>query len=553
MKPIILAVDDDPQVLRAVAQDLRKRYGETYRIMRADSGQKALETLNTIAEREDPVALILSDQRMPQMDGVTFLKEAIKLEPKSKRALLTAYADTEAAISAINESQIDYYLLKPWDPPEQRLYPILDDLLADWQQMYKPGFGGVRIYGDRWSARSHEVKDFLARNQIPYTFLDVEKSAEARGIVQQVKEESSSNGSLPLVFLPDGKRLISPAVSDIAQNLGLQLQAEKDFYDLAIVGGGPAGLASAVYGASEGLRTVLVEGSAAGGQAGTSSRIENYLGFPVGLSGADLARRATSQAKRFGVEILVPQTAQRLDVDGPYKTVTMADGSTITCHTLMLSMGVSWRKLPAPGADALTGQGVYYGAAMTEAMNCRNEKVYIIGAGNSAGQAALFFATYANKIEMLVRGDSLASKMSHYLVERIEETENIEVHLHTSVSACHGDGHLEKLTLENSVTGENKEVDASFLFVFIGAAPLTDWLGDQVARDERGFILTGPEIPPEALTDWPLERDPYIFETSVPGVFASGDVRSGSVKRVASAVGEGSVSVHFIHRFIGAV
>ena len=553
MKPIILAVDDDPQVLRAVAQDLRKRYGETYRIMRADSGQKALETLETIAEREDPVAMILSDQRMPQMDGVTFLKQAIKLEPKAKRALLTAYADTEAAISAINESQIDYYLLKPWDPPEQRLYPILDDLLADWLQMYKPGFGGVRILGDRWSARSHEVKDFLARNQIPYTFLDVEKSAEAREIVQQAKAETGSNGTLPLVFLPDGKRMISPAVSEIAQSLGLQLQAEKDFYDLAIVGGGPAGLASAVYGASEGLRTVLVEGSAAGGQAGTSSRIENYLGFPVGLSGDDLARRATSQAKRFGVEILVPQTAKSLDVDGPYKTLTMEDGSTITCHTLMLSMGVSWRKLPAPGADALTGQGVYYGAAMTEAMNCRNEKVYIIGAGNSAGQAALFFASYANKIEMLVRGDSLASKMSHYLVERIEETENIEVHLHTSVSACHGEDHLTGLTLSNSATGEEKEVEASFLFVFIGAAPYTEWLGDQVARDERGFILTGPEIPDEALKNWPLERQPYIFETSVPGVFASGDVRSGSVKRVASAVGEGSVSVHFIHRFIGAV
>ena len=554
MKPIILAVDDDPQVLRAVAQDLRKRYGETYRIMRANSGQKALDTLHTIADREDPVALILSDQRMPEMDGVSFLKEAIKLEPKAKRALLTAYADTEAAISAINESQIDYYLLKPWDPPDQRLYPILDDLLADWHQMYKPGFGGVRILGDRWSARSHEVKDFLARNQIPYTFLDVEKSAEARELVQQVKQEAAgSNGTLPLVFLPDGKRLVSPEVSELAQKLGLQLQAEKEFYDLAIIGGGPAGLASAVYGASEGLRTVLVEESAAGGQAGTSSRIENYLGFPVGLSGADLARRATSQAKRFGVEILVPQTVKQFEVDGPYKTLTLADDSTITCHALMLSMGVSWRKLPAPGADQLTGRGVYYGAAMTEAMNCRNERVYIIGAGNSAGQAALFFASYANKIVMLVRGNSLASKMSHYLVERIEETENIEVQLHTSVTACHGEEHLTGLSMSNSSTGVEEDVDASFLFVFIGAAPRTDWLGDQVARDPRGFVLTGPEIPDEALVNWPLDRKPYLLETSIPGVFASGDVRSGSIKRVASAVGEGSVSVHFIHRFIGAL
>jgi len=553
MKPIILAVDDDPQVLRAVAQDLRKRYGETYRIMRADSGQRALDTLATIAQREDPVALILSDQRMPEMDGVTFLKEAIKLEPKAKRALLTAYADTEAAISAINESQIDYYLLKPWDPPDQRLYPILDDLLTDWQQMYKPGFGGVRILGDRWSSKSHEVKDFLARNQIPYTFLDVEKSAEAREIVQQVRQEASGNGALPLVFLPDGKRLVSPAVPDLAEQLGLQLKAEQDFYELAIIGGGPAGLASAVYGASEGLKTVLIEESATGGQAGTSSRIENYLGFPVGLSGADLARRATSQAKRFGVEILSPQSVEKLEVDGPYKTLTLSNGSSFTAHALMLSMGVSWRKLPAPGADALTGRGVYYGAAMTEAMNCRNEKVYIIGAGNSAGQAALFFATYANKIEMLVRGDSLATKMSHYLVERIDETENIEVHLNTSVTACHGEEHLEGLTLKNSITGEEEKKEASFLFVFIGAAPRTDWLGDQIARDPRGFILTGPEIPEEALDHWPLERKPYLLETSIPGVFASGDVRSGSVKRVASAVGEGSVSVHFIHRFIGAL
>ena len=553
MKPIILAVDDDPQVLRAVAQDLRKRYGETYRIMRVDSGQRALDTLKTIAEREDPVALIMSDQRMPEMDGVSFLKEAIKLEPKAKRALLTAYADTEAAITAINESQIDYYLMKPWDPPEQRLYPILDDLLTDWQQMYKPGFGGVRILGDRWSARSHEVKDFLARNQIPYTFLDVEKSAEARDIVKQAKEESNSNGALPLVFLPDGKRMVAPSVPDLAEKLGLQLKAEQDFYDLAIVGGGPAGLASAVYGASEGLKTVLIEQSATGGQAGTSSRIENYLGFPVGLSGADLARRATSQAKRFGVEILSPQSVESLKVDGPYKTLTLTNGSSFTCHALMLSMGVSWRKLPAPGADALTGRGVYYGAAMTEAMNCRNEKVYIIGAGNSAGQAALFFATYADKIVMLVRGDSLASKMSHYLVERIEETENIEVRLHTSVTACSGKDHLTGLTLSDSQAGAEEEVDASFLFVFIGAAPRTDWLGDQIARDARGFILTGPEIPDESLGDWPLERRPYLLETSIPGVFASGDVRSGSVKRVASAVGEGSVSVHFIHRFIGAL
>ncbi len=554
-KPIILAVDDDPQVLRAVAQDLRKRYGETYRILRADSGRVGLETLKTIGERGDPIALILSDQRMPQMDGVAFLSEAMTLEPKAKRALLTAYADTEAAISSINQSQIDYYLLKPWDPPEQRLYPILDDLLADWQEVYKPGFGGVRIMGDRWSARGHEVKDFLARNQIPYSFVDVEKSAEAREVVNEARQGAEAkNGVTPLVFLPDGKRLASPTVAELAERLGLQLRAEQAFYDLAIVGGGPAGLASAVYGASEGLTTVLIEESATGGQAGTSSRIENYLGFPVGLSGADLARRATSQARRFGVEILSPQSVKHLEVDGPYKTLTLADGSSLTCHALMLSMGVSWRKLPAPGADRLTGRGVYYGAAMTEAMNCRNEEVYIIGAGNSAGQAALFFASYANKVIMLVRGESLARKMSHYLVERIEETDNVEVRLGATVEACHGSDHLECITVRDNQEGAGVEVPAGFLFIFIGAAPRTDWLGTHIARDEKGFLLTGPDLSEEThLQGWPLERKPYLLETNVPGIFASGDVRSGSVKRVASAVGEGSVSVHFIHQFIGAL
>ena len=550
-KPIILAVDDDPQVLRAVAQDLRKRYGDQYRIVRADSGSTALETLVKIGERGDPVALILSDQRMPQMDGVEFLSEAMKLEPKAKRALLTAYADTEAAIAAINDSHIDYYLLKPWDPPEQRLYPILDDLLADWRELYKPGFGGVRVLGDRWSAESHEVKDFLARNQIPYSFLDVEKSADARALQVSIQEERGINGVLPLVVLPGGERLVAPSVSELAEHLGLQLQAAESFYDLAIIGGGPAGLATAVYGASEGLRTILIEESATGGQAGTSSRIENYLGFPVGLSGADLARRATSQARRFGVEILTPQSAEKLEYSGPYKTLTLADGSTVSCQALMLSMGVSWRKLEAPGVADLTGRGVYYGAAMTEAMNCRNEKVYIVGAGNSAGQAAIFFASYADKVIMLIRGDTLKGKMSHYLIKRIEESEAIEVQLNTTVEACHGEDHLERITIKNKETGTEEEVPASFLFIFIGAAPRTDWLDGIIARDGKGFVLTGPELDAgEHLKEWPLDRKPFLLETNVPGIFASGDVRSGSVKRVASAVGEGSVSVYFVHQFL---
>ncbi len=552
-KPVILAVDDDPAVLRAVSQDLRRRYGDTYRILRANSGAEALDALKKLHDRDDPVALIVTDQRMPLMDGVGMLGDSMKLFPDTKRALLTAYADTDAAIAAINESKVDYYLMKPWDPPEQRLYPIIDDLLADWQLLYRPGFGGIRVIGDRWSAASHEVKDFLARNQIPYTFTDIEKSAEARTMAA---EASSGDGApaLPLVILPDGERLVSPSAAAVAEKLGLRVHADQAFYDLAIVGGGPAGLAAAVYGASEGLRTVLIEESATGGQAGTSSRIENYLGFPVGLSGADLARRATAQAQRFGVEILTPQSVAGLEVDGPYKKLALKDGSSLSCHALMLSMGVSWRKLPAEGADALTSRGIYYGAAMTEALNCRNEQVYIIGAGNSAGQAAMFFCEYANNVTMLVRGDSLASKMSHYLVSRIEEKENIEVKTHTTVERCIGEDRLEKLILRNSQTNEEVEVPAHFLFVFIGAVPRTDWLGDAVACDSRGFVITGSELSKEThLQSWPLEREPYLLETNVPGIFAAGDIRSGSVKRVASAVGEGSVSVHFIHRFLASL
>ncbi|MDY7096105.1 MAG: FAD-dependent oxidoreductase [Acidobacteriota bacterium] len=563
-QPVILAVDDDPQVLRAVARDLRRHYGEDYRIIRAGSGDEALEVLEALAKKEQPLALVLSDQRMPQMDGVSLLGKTRERFPKAKRALLTAYADTEAAIDAINRSQVDYYLLKPWDPPEQRLYPVLDDLLTDWRSGYRPGFGGLRIVGDRWSPESHALRDFLARNQVPYEFLDVEGNTEARELAGGASGNGSEGGpdgaanegvqpELPVVLLPGGERLERPTPSQLAEHVGLKTEAQRPFYQLAIVGGGPAGLASAVYGASEGLNTVLVEGEAPGGQAGTSSRIENYLGFPAGLSGADLARRAVVQARRFGVELLTPQRVEELRVDGPYKRLVLDSGQEIACHALMLAMGVAWRRLPAEGAEELSGRGIYYGAAMSEAISCQDEVVYIVGAGNSAGQAAMFFAEYATKVVMVVRGDSLAAKMSHYLVERIEASEVIEVRLGTEITACHGGDRLEELTLRQRDSGDTETIPARMLFVFIGAAPHTEWLGDLVARDSRGFVLTGPDLQASHLAGWPLERPPFLLETNVPGVFAAGDVRSGSVKRVASATGEGSVSVHFVHRFLASL
>ncbi len=549
-KPAIVSVDDDPQVLRSLSRDLRRRYGKDYRMLRAESGAEALEVLSELRDRGDPVALLLSDQRMPKMDGVSFLSEGMKLFPAAKRALLTAYADTEAAISAINRSQVDYYLLKPWDPPEQRLFPVLDDLLEDWRASHRPGYGGVRVVGNRWSPLSFQIKDFLARNHVPYEFLDLETSEEARRLAG---DSSASDHQLPLVILPEGERLQAPALSELASHV-VQTPTHQPFYDLAIVGGGPAGLAAAVYGASEGLRTVLVEREAPGGQAGTSSRIENYLGFPTGLSGSDLARRAADQARRFKVDMLVPQQVTGLAIEGPYKHLTLSDGSRITSHVLMLSMGVSWRRLPAEGADQLTGRGVYYGAALTEALGCKDEEVYIIGAGNSAGQAALEFAKYAGRVTFVVRGDSLQSKMSQYLVERVDAHPGIEVLLQTEVVRCQGRERLESITLRNRGGGQAREAPARLLFIFIGAAPLTDWLQGVVARDERGFVLTGADLDPAVhLNDWPLNRSPFMLEASVPGIFAAGDVRHGSVKRVASAVGEGSVAVHSMHRFLASL
>lgn len=549
-KPVILTVDDDVDVLQAVARDLRHQYGDRFRIVRADSGATALESLQQLKLRNETVAAFLVDQRMPQMSGVEFLEQAIDQFPAAKRVLLTAYADTDAAIRAINTAKLDYYLLKPWDPPEERLYPVLDDLIDDWFASFRPPFEGIRVVGNRWSPDSHQVKDFLARNQIPYEWLDVELSEEAQKLVEYA---NCSRLQLPLVLFPDGTTLMRPRPPEIASRIGLQTHAGNPFYDLVIVGGGPAGLAAAVYGASEGLRTVMIEREAPGGQAGTSSRIENYLGFPVGLSGGDLARRAVTQARRFGVEILTPQEATQLRVQDPYRFVTLADGSEISCHAMILALGVSWRRLDIPGVDRLHGAGVYYGAAQTEALSCKGEDVYIVGGANSAGQAAMYFSKYANHVTMLVRGESLTKSMSQYLIDQIEATPNITVEVFSSVVEAKGEEKLEALTIANSATGETRTVPATSLFIFIGAEPRTGWLDGVIERDNRGFLLTGPDLKTHRPKGWTLDRDPFLLETNIPGVFAVGDVRHNSVKRVASGVGEGSICVQFVHQYLSKV
>lgn len=551
-KPAILTVDDDPEVLQAVARDLRRQYGDRFRILRADSGDSALDAIKQLKLRNDTVALFLVDQRMPQMTGVEFIEQARTIFPEAKRVLLTAYADTEAAIRAINTADLDYYLLKPWDPPEEKLYPVLDDLLDDWQGTFHPPFEGIRVIGDRWSPHSHRIKDFLARNQIPYRWLDVERDAEAEQFLSYTNEEKTK---LPLVLYADGSHTSEPSNIQIAEKIGLQTQASNLFYDLVIVGGGPAGLAAAVYGASEGLRTVLIEREAPGGQAGTSSRIENYLGFPVGLSGGDLARRAVTQARRFGVEILNPQEAKSIRVDNNYRLITLSDGKEISSHAAILALGVAWRRLDVPGIEKLTGAGVYYGAAQAEALSCANEDVYIVGGANSAGQAAMYFSRYARKVTMLVRGDSLTKSMSQYLIDQIAATDNIEVLTHSSVIEVIGETSLEALTIKNSLTGESKTVPANSLFIFIGAMPRTDWLDGIIDRDSKGFILAGPDLPLKngRPRGWNVDRDPFLLETNVPGIFTVGDVRYGSIKRVASGVGEGSICVQFVHRYLADV
>jgi thioredoxin reductase (NADPH) len=546
-KPIILTVDDDPEVLQAVARDVRHGFGDRFRVIRAESGPRALDVLRQVKLADDAVALMLVDQRMPELSGVELLAKARSLFPSAKRVLLTAYADTEAAISAINEIQLDYYLTKPWDPPEQRLYPVLDDLLDDWMADYRPPFDGIRVIGHRWSAESHAARDFLARNQVPFQWLDLATDPKAADTLALL---GAGEHDCPVLLFPDGTVLLRPSTELIADKLGLRGHAEVPLYDLTIIGGGPAGLAAAVYGASEGLKTVIIEREAVGGQAGMSSRIENYLGFPSGLSGADLARRAMTQARRFGSEMLLTQEALALEPHQGAIGVTLGDGTELRSHNLIIATGVSYRRMDLPGVAELAGRGVYYGAGLSEATAVRGEDIFIVGGANSAGQAAVYFSAYARSVTMLVRGQGLAESMSHYLVERIEQTPNISVERATAVVEAIGGDHLERLVLRNTETGACRDVPASALFVFIGAMPRTDWLGGAVERDARGFILTGPDLASEARSSaWPLERDPYLLETSVPGVFAAGDVRHGSGKRVATAVGEGAMAVMTVWQY----
>ena len=554
-KPVLLTVDDDPDVLRAIERDLRSNYGALYRVVSSDSPEGALDLLKALKVRNDAVALFLVDQRMPHIDGVEFLQKAREIFPDAKRTLLTAYADTNAAISAINQANLDYFFMKPWDPPSENLYPQLNDLLDDWQASYRPPYDGIRVLGTRWSPRSYELRDFLARSHVPYQWIDVEGSAtdpETRRLLEALGPDAND---LPVVLFADGTKMLNGVPGEVAQKVGLRTRAETSFYELAIVGGGPAGLAAAVYGASEGLHTVMVEREAPGGQAGMSSRIENYLGFPAGLSGADLARRAVAQARRFGVEILAPQEAVGVRTEGPYRIIKLADGNEISCHALMIASGVQWRRLEAPGIDRLQGAGVYYGGGSTEALSCKGEIVYVVGGANSAGQAAMNFAKYAERVVILIRGDSLSSTMSQYLIDQIKETPNIQLWPHASVAEVHGGTHLEEISILCSDTGKVERVPASSMFIFIGALPRTDWLAGIVERDERGFILTGGDLMQggERPKGWTPDRDPFLLETNVPGIFAVGDVRHGSVKRVASGVGEGSVAVQFIHQYLSKV
>jgi thioredoxin reductase (NADPH) len=543
-RPAIVAVDDEPAVLAAVARDLRRGFGERYRIMRAGSGTEALELLKQIRARGEQVALLVADQRMPGLSGTDYLVSARELVPEAKRVLLTAYADTEAAIQAINEVSLDYYLLKPWDPPEEQLFPVVEDLLTTWESGAALESGGVRVIGHRYSKQSHDLRDFLARNRVPARWLDVERDSEARELLAVAGVDADR---LPVALLEDGSVLVRPTMLELAGRLGISAAPVGDHYDLVIVGGGPAGLAAAVYGASEGLRTVMVEREAPGGQAGQSSRIENYLGFPAGLSGSDLARRATDQARRLGAELVTVQEAVALRVEGSGRLVELTGGGVLSANTVLVASGVSYRQLDAPGFSELTGAGIYYGAALTEARACADQHVVVIGGANSAGQAAVYFSSYAGRVTMLIRADSLTKSMSQYLIEQIAAIPNIEVRTRSQTVAAEGvDGHLKALRIRGPEGDETVE-QADACFVFIGASPRTDWLEGVVARDERGFILAGPDVRDHG---WPLSRDPYALETSVPGVFVAGDVRMRSIKRVASAVGEGSMAVSLIHEYL---
>ncbi|MGA4545298.1 FAD-dependent oxidoreductase [Uniformispora flossi] len=547
-RTVILTVDDDPAVSRAVARDLRRRYGDRYRVVRAESGASALEALRELKLRGAHVAVLLADYRMPQMNGVEFLEEALDLFPGARRVLLTAYADTGAAIDAINVVDLDHYLLKPWAPPEEKLYPVVDDLLESWRVTDGKQAPTTKVVGHRWSARSSQIREFLARNQVPYRWYSSDEPEGAR-LLRAAGEDGLR---LPLVVTPDGTAMVEPDEAELAARVGLSTTPAADFYDLVIVGGGPAGLGAAVYGASEGLRTVLVEREATGGQAGQSSRIENYLGFPDGVSGAQLTDRARRQATKFGAELLTARQVTALEVRGAARVLRFSDGTEVSAHSVILATGVSYRQLDVPGADELTGRGVYYGSALTEAPSCEGQDVYVVGGANSAGQAAMFLSRNARSVTLLVRGPTPAATMSHYLLQRITESPRVSVRTNTVVEAAHGTDHLEKLTLRNTGTGETETVETQWMFVFIGAAPLTDWLDGAVLRDAHGFVPTGPDLTPDGSPPaaWALDRPPYHLETSVPGVFAAGDVRAESAKRVASAVGEGAMAVMLVHRYL---
>ena len=553
-KPAILTVDDDPEVLRSVERDLRKRYGAEYRILRADSGAAGLDLLRQLKLRNDPVALLVADQRMPNMDGVEYLTQALQVFPEAARVLLTAYADTEAAIAAINRAGVNHYLLKPWSPPEQNLYPVLDNLLEEWRATYRPPFEGLRLVGHRWSRELHQLKDFLSRNHVPYEWLNIEL-ADRDAEVRRVLDALPADTKLPVVLFPDGSVLACPTPESVAEKTGFRTQAGTEFYDFVIVGAGPAGLAAAVYGASEGLKTLLIDREAPGGQAGMSSRIENYLGFPAGLSGGDLARRAVAQAKKFGAEILAPQEVIGLRLDGPFRFLKLRNGREVFTYAVLIATGLAWKRLDVPGVDRLTGAGVYYGAAMTEALSCQDEDVFVIGGANSAGQAAMHFSRYARRVTMLVRGDSLERSMSQYLIDQIRATPNIVVETNVEVAEAMGEESLQAIRIRDRARHETRDVKASALFIFIGAEPATEWLRGVVPMDERGFLLAGRDLyrNGKLCSQWTLDREPQLLETGVPGVFVAGDARHNSIKRVASGVGEGSIAVAMVHQHLARV
>jgi thioredoxin reductase (NADPH) len=549
-KPVIWTIDDDPDVLRAVERDLRRHYGDRYRVISADSGTSALEGVKQLKLRNESVALFLVDQRMPRMSGVEFLEKAIELYPDSKRAMLTAYADTDAAIRAINAVHVDHYLLKPWDPPEEHLYGVVDDLLDDWQASSRPEFEGVRVIGHRWSPHSNDIRDFLGRNFVPHQWLNVETDEAAKKLFESTGADASC---LPVVIFSDGSFLKNPPIADIARKLGLRTKAEFPFYDMVVVGAGPAGLAATVYGAADGLHTLLIEREAPGGQAGRSSRIENYLGFPTGLSGTDLARRAIAQARRFGAEILAPQEVRSVRIEGPSRVLTLADGSEIGCRAMIIATGIAFRKLEVPGLERLMGSGVYYYAPMSEAFSYRDGDIYIVGGANSAGQAAMYFSKFARQVTMVVRGESLSDTMSQYLEKQIAATKNIQLKVNSVVTNVEGTDRCETITIRNTKTKETESISASALLIYAGAVPRTDWLAGVVERDAQGYLISGQHLMLEGKrpTGWTADRDPFYLETSVPGIFVAGDVRHRSAKGVTSGVGEGAMAVKLIHQYLG--